>query len=90
MGSNMNIPVSFFQIISKQLRIVGSFRYGEGDYALSISLVERGLIDLKPLVTHRYEFENARAAFDATKVGKGPDGKPVIKCIINKPPAAKA
>lgn len=71
----MTLPVPFFQIISKQLRIVGSFRYGTGDYEFAISLAERGLVDLKPLVTQRYEFDDALAAFEATKAGKGPDGK---------------
>lgn len=85
MGSTMNIPVSFFQIISKQLNVVGSFRYGTGDYELAISLVERGLVDPTPLITHRYRFEEALAAFEATKAGKGLDGKPVIKCIIDGP-----
>ena len=85
MGAKMTLPVPFFQIICKQLHIVGSFRYGTGDYEFAISLVERGLVDLKPLVTQRYEFADALEAFEATKAGKGPDGKPVIKCIINAP-----
>ena len=57
------------------MSIKGSFRYGAGVrdalsatlipqvYDLAISLVARGLIDLKPLVTHRYSFEEAPAAF---------------------------
>ena len=85
MGANLNIPVSFFQIITKQLKMVGSFRYGTGDYEFAISLVERGLINLKPLATHRYAFKDALEAFEATKKGKGSDGKPVIKCLIDAP-----
>jgi D-xylulose reductase len=85
MGANLNIPVSFFQMITKQLRLVGSFRYGQGDYEFAISLVERGLVDLKPLATHRYSFKDALEAFEATKKGKGADGKAVIKCLIDAP-----
>lgn len=85
MGAKMDLPVSFFQIICKQLHIVGSFRYGHGDYEFAISLVERGLVDLKPLVTQRYAFTDALEAFQATKAGKAPDGKAVIKCIIDGP-----
>jgi hypothetical protein len=51
------------------------FRYGPGSYALAISLVERGLIDLKPLVTHRYEFKDALEAFKVTEQGKDASGK---------------
>ncbi|KIR67157.1 chlorophyll synthesis pathway protein BchC [Cryptococcus bacillisporus CA1873] len=85
MGAKMTVPVPLFHIISKQLHVVGSFRYGSGDYPLAISLVERGLINLKPLVTQRFKFEDAKEAFEATKAGKDKDGKGVIKCIINGP-----
>ena len=75
MGARMTVPVPFFPVISKQLRILGSFRYGMGDYPLAISLVERGLIDLKPLVTHVVEFEEALEAFEHTRKGKDDNGK---------------
>lgn len=79
------VPIPMFAIVTKQLKVLGSFRYGEGDYPLSISLVSRGLVDLKPLVTHRYAFKDAEEAFNITKTGHGKDGKPVIKCIIDPP-----
>ena len=56
-----------------------------GDYELAIALVAAGRIDLKPLVTHRFSFEQAKEAFAANRAGKGPDGKPVIKAIISGP-----
>jgi L-iditol 2-dehydrogenase/D-xylulose reductase len=79
------VPIPMFAIVTKQLKVLGSFRYGQGDYPLAISLVERGLVDLKPLVTHRYKFTDALEAFELTKKGKDADGKPVIKVIIDKP-----
>ncbi|KAL7419078.1 hypothetical protein Q5752_005914 [Cryptotrichosporon argae] len=79
------VPISMFHVITKQLRLLGSFRYGQGDYPLAISLVERGLVDLGPLVTHRYKFEQALEAFETTRAGKDKDGKPAIKCIIDAP-----
>lgn len=75
MGSNMTVKVPFFPVISKQLRILGSFRYGMGDYPLAISLVERGLIDLKPLVTQVVEFDQALEAFETTRKGRDANGK---------------
>ena len=65
------------------MSIKGSFRYGAGVrsasathlivqvYDLAISLVARGLIDLKPLVTHRYSFEEAPAAFKGALAARG-------------------
>jgi hypothetical protein len=54
-----------------------------GDYALAISLVASGQITLSDkLVTHRYAFKDAQAAFSAAHAGKGADGKPVVKVIM--------
>jgi hypothetical protein len=51
---------------------------------MAISLVARGLIDLKPLVTHRYKFEEAVKAFGVTQAGKDEDGKVSIRPPVNK------
>jgi len=75
MGSQMNVTMPLFHIISKELQILGSFRYGPGAYPLAISLVERGLVDVKALITQRYPFEDGIAAFEATKAGKDATGK---------------
>ncbi|QRV72947.1 alcohol dehydrogenase [Ceratobasidium sp. AG-Ba] len=83
MGGDPQVP--FGPMTVKELTVRGSFRYGPGDYSLAIALVSQGKVDLKPLVTHRFEFEDAIAAFNTTKTGKGPDGKGVIKAIINGP-----
>ncbi|WOO85089.1 putative D-xylulose reductase A [Vanrija pseudolonga] len=79
------VPIPMFIVVAKQLKIIGSFRYGEGDYQTALSLVERGLVDLKPLVTHRYKFEDALDAFKLTQAGKDANGKAVIKVIIDGP-----
>ena len=56
-----------------------------GGYNLAIALVVQGKVDLKPLVTHRYSFDQAVEAFQATRAGKSPDGKAVIKAVISGP-----
>jgi len=84
MGSpEITVPIILF--IGKELKIQGSFRYGPGDYTLAISLVSQGKIDVKPLITHRFPFEDALKAFDTNRTGKGPDGKGVIKAIVDGP-----
>ncbi|KAJ8519396.1 hypothetical protein ONZ45_g3660 [Pleurotus djamor] len=82
---NPNITVNVAMLMVKELVYKGSFRYGPGDYQLAISLVAAGKVDLKPLVTHRFAFNDAITAFKATRNGKSEDGKGVIKAIISGP-----
>ncbi|THV08450.1 GroES-like protein [Dendrothele bispora CBS 962.96] len=84
MGSP-NVNINLTMVMTKELSFKGSFRYGPGDYPLAIALVAQGKIDLKPLVTHRYAFDEAIVAFKATRQGKSDDGKGVIKAIISGP-----
>lgn len=80
-----NIVMPLHLLMGKELTMHGSFRYGPGDYPMAVSLVGRGLVDLKPLVTHRFKFEDAVRAFGVTQAGKDEQGKPAIKCIIDGP-----
>ncbi|KAJ6515779.1 xylitol dehydrogenase [Mycena sanguinolenta] len=82
---NPNVTVNLGMLMVKELNYKGSFRYGPGDYPLAIGLVARGKINLKPLVTHRFPFNDAITAFKATRSGKSEDGKGVIKAIISGP-----
>ncbi|KAI0774214.1 xylitol dehydrogenase [Fomes fomentarius] len=81
--AEIQIPIT--TLLVKELNFKGSFRYGPGDYALAIALVAQGKVDLKPLVTHRFNFEQAIEAFQTTRAGKSEDGKAVIKAIISGP-----
>jgi D-xylulose reductase len=80
---DVTIPIT--SALVKEIQIRGSFRYGPGDYELAIALVAQGKIDTKPLVTHRYLFDEAADAFQAMRTGKGKDGKGIIKAIIDGP-----
>lgn len=50
-AENVSVPIT--QVLAKELTVKGSFRYGPGCYALALDLVERGLVKLLPLITHR-------------------------------------
>ncbi|KAL4791475.1 chaperonin 10-like protein [Aspergillus venezuelensis] len=52
--ANNLIPMSIF--VNKEVRLIGSLRYGPGCYALAVDLVRQGRIDLKPLITHRFVY----------------------------------
>jgi len=79
------VVVPITTLLAKELVLKGSFRYGPGDYRLALALAAQKRVDLRPLVTHRFKFEDAKAAFDATKNGKSEDGRGLIKAIISGP-----
>ncbi|ORY34084.1 hypothetical protein BCR39DRAFT_592646 [Naematelia encephala] len=80
-----DIQVPMFRITTEEIKLKGGWRYGIGDYPLAIDLVSRGLVDLRPLLTHTFKFTDALEAFEITKNGKDKDGKFVIKCVIDGP-----
>lgn len=70
------LPVRFIPAVSRSSLLIAtpSIRYGPGDYPMAVSLVSRGLVDLKPLVTHRFKFTDALKAFQVTQAGKDEQG----------------
>ncbi len=67
------------ELCSKEGVYKASFRYGPGDYALAIKLLEANMVDLKALITHSYKFDSAAEAFATTSSQEG------IKVIICGP-----
>lgn len=63
MGPN-EIVLPIATICARELTVLGSFRYNEGCYEQAISLVNSGLVDVKGIISHRYEFEDAVKAFE--------------------------
>lgn len=68
---------------SKEIELTGSFRYSAGTYRTAIDLVASGKLPISKIVSHRYSFEDAIKAFEATANGVGEDGKSVIKVQIS-------
>ncbi|EXJ77295.1 hypothetical protein A1O3_10453 [Capronia epimyces CBS 606.96] len=84
--ANNLIPMSIF--VNKEVKMIGSLRYGPGCYAMAIDLVRQGRLNLKPLLTHRFPFADAMLAFETTRKGTGPDGKMAIKTISEFSPTS--
>ncbi|KWU46881.1 xylitol dehydrogenase [Rhodotorula sp. JG-1b] len=80
-----DINLDMHTVLTHELTIKGSFRYGPDVYRLSLDLVARGAVNLKSLITHRYTFKEAKEAFEANTKGVGKDGHAVIKIIIAGP-----
>ncbi len=57
-----NVP--FMHLASKEIDLRFQYRYHD-TYPKAISLVSAGLINLKPLVTHRFRLEDGEQAFKA-------------------------
>ncbi|KAI4641356.1 uncharacterized protein J4E78_010419 [Alternaria triticimaculans] len=55
----------------KELMVRGCFRYGAGDYELAVGFLEKGLIDVKPLISSVTPFEKATDAWEQTSRGEG-------------------
>lgn len=54
--------IPFMHLSSHEIDLRFQYRYRD-TYPKAISLVEEGLIDLKPLVTHRFKLEQGIEAF---------------------------
>ena len=60
LGGDMSLPM--MQITAKEIDLRGSFRF-HFEFNTAVELMLNGLVDLKPLITHTVELENAESAF---------------------------
>lgn len=61
MGGDMTVPMQ--AITAKELDLRGTFRFHE-EFPIAVELMEKGLIDVKPLITHEFPIEDAIEAFE--------------------------
>lgn len=72
----MEFPITVACI--RDLTIRGSIRYTTGCYKTAVDLVASGKIDVKPLVTNRFKFEDTKEAFQLVRKKQ----EDVIKVLI--------
>lgn len=63
----------------REVDIRGIFRYANC-YPKAISMVASGAVNVKPLITHRFQLEESVEAFKTAKTGAGGAIKVMIKC----------
>ncbi|MEY8099363.1 L-idonate 5-dehydrogenase [Falsihalocynthiibacter sp. S25ZX9] len=60
LGGDMTLPM--MAITAKELSLKGSFRFHD-EFQTGVSLMQKGLIDVKPLITHTVSIDDAVAGF---------------------------
>lgn len=61
LGGDMTVPMQ--AMTAKEITLRGSFRF-HSEFFTGVSLMQKGLIDVKPLITHTMPMADAVAAFD--------------------------
>ena len=61
LGGDLTLPLQM--MTAKELDLRGSFRF-HAEFAVGVGLMQKGLIDVKPLITHTLPLDDAVAAFD--------------------------
>ncbi|XP_071551712.1 sorbitol dehydrogenase-like [Panulirus ornatus] len=73
--TEMTLPIT--HALVREVEIKGVYRY-INCYPLAIDMIAKGLIDVGPLITHSFKFEDFQKAFEMFHTGE--DG--AIKCMI--------
>jgi L-idonate 5-dehydrogenase len=60
LGGDMTLPVQ--AMTAKELSLTGSFRFHE-EFFTGVSLMRKGLIDVKPFITQTFSLDQAEDAF---------------------------
>ena len=63
LGGQADMPVPMMAITAKELDLRGSFRFHE-EFSTGVGLMQKGLIDVKPLITHTVSLADAVAGFE--------------------------
>jgi L-idonate 5-dehydrogenase len=61
LGGDMSLPMTV--ITAKELELRGSFRFHE-EFATGMEWMRKGLVDVKPLITHTVPLDQALSAFE--------------------------
>lgn len=71
------VPLNTNVIHYKQLAITGTTRSSHSHYRKTLSFIEKGLVDIDPLITHRFPLEQVKTAFENAAGGVG-----LKQCVV--------
>jgi L-idonate 5-dehydrogenase len=75
LGGDMQVPMQ--SLTAKEIILRGSFRF-HPEFAIAVGMMQKGLIDVKPLITHSLPLDAALTAFELAS-----DREVAIKAQIN-------
>ena len=76
-GHELRLPAD--RLALRDLSVFGSVGYTTADWARTVALVSEGLVDLEPIVTHRFPLERFRDAFALMDERRGVVAKIVLE-----------
>lgn len=62
LGGDINLPINV--VVAKEFELRGAFRFHE-EFAVAVELLNKGLIDVKPLISGVFPYQDSVAAFQA-------------------------
>lgn len=77
-GAKDLVSIPLFEVMDKEIDILGVFRY-RNTYGKAVSLLAEKRINVMPLITHRFSLENVLEAFETAAEGR--DG--AIKVMLS-------
>lgn len=77
-GGGQKVPLEADAFALKDLRVDGIFAYTSASFAAALDLIESGRLDVRPLVTHRFDLPDFEKAF---RLLAGRE-EPVVKVIL--------
>ena len=63
----------------RELSLVGTLMYQKADYEQAIELIDQNLVQLDPLITHRFAFEKYLQAYQTIESSNGEYMKVMIE-----------
>ncbi len=78
LAQELQIPMPMVDALVKEVNFVTSFRYNNV-FEEAITLINYGRVDVTPMITHEFPFEQSLEAFDVTENSKDT----AVKVIIN-------
>lgn len=69
-GAKDLLALPFFEIMDREIDLLGVFRY-RNTYAKTVALLASKRINVMPLITHTFQLDNALEAFKTAEVGAG-------------------
>ena len=70
--------LSMFYLGEHELRLIGTMMYRHEDYQTAVDFVSRGIVNLQPLITNRFAFEQYDDAYKFIEENKTTNMKVII------------